>query len=238
MLPLPYRTLMSDPSSPILDFYPESFTVDMNGKRWPWEAVVLLPFIDSVRLVAAARVGGIYESLTEEERRRNEFGEAVVMRRGRETVPYERTEWAEGGESTTMTTTTTTATPARRRASSYGGIRHPLPGFPTLREAPVEGLVRKKIGLNVFGMRSRYRTAVLRTADELPPMPDLTKLGKRFVGTVVHFRYPLLQEGFVAAVSDRAGTVRGPEGKLREWTSEEVEERERRLTAMYRRLER
>ena len=36
-------------------FYPESFTVDMNGKRWPWEAVTLLPFIDSAKLIEASR---------------------------------------------------------------------------------------------------------------------------------------------------------------------------------------
>lgn len=52
-IPKAARWLMDDPESPIIDFYPKEILVDPNGKAMPWLWVVLLPFIDEDRLLAA-----------------------------------------------------------------------------------------------------------------------------------------------------------------------------------------
>lgn len=47
------QDLMYEETSPIIDFYPRNFELDMNGKKQDWEAVVKIPFIDQNRLLKA-----------------------------------------------------------------------------------------------------------------------------------------------------------------------------------------
>lgn len=63
---------MINEDSPILDFYPPSFEIDMNGKKMAWQGVALLPFIDQQRLLEAMATK--YSQLSEFENNRNTRG--------------------------------------------------------------------------------------------------------------------------------------------------------------------
>ncbi|KAL1547333.1 5'-3' exoribonuclease 3-like [Salvia divinorum] len=71
-LPLCYRKLMTDQSSPILDLYPTEFDLDLNGRKQAWKAICKLPFIDEARLLS--EIAKVENTLTDVERRRNTLG--------------------------------------------------------------------------------------------------------------------------------------------------------------------
>nr|XP_006008052.2 PREDICTED: 5'-3' exoribonuclease 2 isoform X1 [Latimeria chalumnae] len=75
-LPETWRKLMSDPDSSIIDFYPDDFAIDLNGKKYAWQGVALLPFVDERRLRAALEE--VYPDLTLDETKRNSLGNDLL----------------------------------------------------------------------------------------------------------------------------------------------------------------
>lgn len=72
LLPEVYHKLMTDPSSKIIDYYPVDFETDLNGKKQEWEALVLIPFINEIRLIDA--MNDCNDKLTASEINRNKHG--------------------------------------------------------------------------------------------------------------------------------------------------------------------
>nr|CAD2167907.1 unnamed protein product [Meloidogyne enterolobii] len=71
-IPEGWHWLMTDEKSPIIDFYPNDFEIDLNGKKYAWQGVALLPFVDEKRLLDALTL--VYDTLDDEERARNDTG--------------------------------------------------------------------------------------------------------------------------------------------------------------------
>lgn len=75
-LPEECRRLMTE-DGPLKKFYPENFRLDMNGKKYAYQAVALLPFIDEELLLT--EISKIEDQFSETERARNEFGEDFLF---------------------------------------------------------------------------------------------------------------------------------------------------------------
>lgn len=76
-IPEVFHDLMTNQDSEIIDFYPEDFEVDLNGKKMAWQGVALLPFIEMQRLLAA--VEKKYPLLSPEDVARNAVGKDVLL---------------------------------------------------------------------------------------------------------------------------------------------------------------
>jgi len=76
-IPEHFHDLMTDNESEIIDFYPEDFEIDLNGKKWAHQGVALLPFINEERLLGATMKK--YPLLSEDENIRNGTGKDVLL---------------------------------------------------------------------------------------------------------------------------------------------------------------
>eukprot|EP00588_Corethron_pennatum_P010221 CAMPEP_0194275146 /NCGR_PEP_ID=MMETSP0169-20130528/8055_1 /TAXON_ID=218684 /ORGANISM="Corethron pennatum, Strain L29A3" /LENGTH=1405 /DNA_ID=CAMNT_0039018539 /DNA_START=66 /DNA_END=4280 /DNA_ORIENTATION=- len=240
LLPAPYRELMTSPTSPLKKYYPDDFRVDMNGKMNPWEGVALLSFIDiDAMLSAAAEAVAPERHLTQSEVRRNaRNGTAVVLTRD---VAAEENLLALPGDAPgfgPVEKCMSRSEPFDNLAVDgkdtgrfvpkiLPGTRVPHPQFFTLKSLDVSLQMRRTLGINVFGSKSRYRTAVIaasmggsgedgRAAPDLPPA---SAMAPHLVGTVVYVGYPYLQQALVTSVSDPDGVA--SDGAPTRWNSAE-----------------
>ncbi|KAK0626615.1 XRN 5'-3' exonuclease N-terminus-domain-containing protein [Immersiella caudata] len=206
IVPQVYWPLMTDADSPIIDFYPRDFELDMNGKKMDWEAVVKIPFIDEKRLLGA--MGPKNELLSDDEKARNDFG-----------VPLKFT-YSENVDFVYPSSLVDVFPPIAHchcventfDLPSVEGLDHrvgltdgallnisALAGFPSLATLPYVANLGFH-GVNVFQQDSRNESMVvtllgteMRTRVEAAKV----KLGQRcFVG------YPFLQEAKIVRVSD------------------------------------
>ncbi len=149
-LPAAYRKLMVLPTSPIIDFYPIDFRNDLNGKRFQWQAIALLPFIDAPRLRAACEP--LTLTLTDEERARNVSpGTELIMTSSRNPMGKMLAEGADAEATVTLDSTSAqtpsfggTVRPAGGRLCSPGGTLAAPPngadyGLGPLPNCPVAG---------------------------------------------------------------------------------------------------
>lgn len=206
IVPTAYWDLMTSPDSPIIDFYPRDFDLDMNGKKMEWEAVVKIPFIDETRLLNALKSKEKF--LTPDEKARNSFGASLKFTYSPDVnfvypssmpgvfpdLPY------------CHCIENLFDLPTMEGLEPYNGLMEgvhlgeaALAGFPSVKTLPHVGQLGFH-GVTVFQQESRNESQVITLLD--PGSRSGVELAKQKLGTRVHVGYPYLQEALVIRVSD------------------------------------
>lgn len=206
IVPTPYHDLMTNPESPIIDFYPRDFELDMNGKKMEWEAVVKIPFIDEKRLLGAMKTKDA--SLSQAEKDRNEFGVALKFIYAPE-VDFTYPSSLVGifpDLSHCHCVENIFDLPTIEGLDFYVGLvagvkvgESALAGFPSLKTLPHNGNLGFH-GVNVFQQDSRNESMVITMLDS--EKPSKVKSAKAQLGHRVYVGYPFLSEAKIVRVSD------------------------------------
>ncbi|XP_076757497.1 5'-3' exoribonuclease pacman isoform X2 [Xylocopa sonorina] len=206
LLPAAFQPLVTEGTSPIIDYYPDEFQTDLNGKEREWEAVVLIPFIDAKDLLEA--MAPHYAKLTSEERARNKHGpmclfsytennlgvykvpeyfpevnvinHAQVQLISREDIFVPREKLIRG------------LCPGVKRDVYY-------PGFPTLQYVEHTACLAKS-EVKVFQRPSFRESMILHITPS--SKTSLTTIATKLLGKTVYVNWPHLKEAFVIAVSN------------------------------------
>ncbi|EER27657.1 hypothetical protein D8B26_006248 [Coccidioides posadasii str. Silveira] len=206
IVPQAYHELMISPDSPIIDFYPRDFELDMNGKKMEWEAVVKIPFIDEDRLLKA--MASKEHLLTPEEKARNNFGVTLKFTHSPDiefTYPSSfvgvfpdipRCHCIEN----------VYELPTMEGLEPYVGLMdgvklgtEALAGFPSLKTLPHTAQLGFH-GVTVFQQESRNESMVVTLTE--PESRSRAEIAKSKIGKRVHIGYPFLHEALVVRVSD------------------------------------
>ncbi|KAL9112661.1 MAG: hypothetical protein Q9187_007737, partial [Circinaria calcarea] len=206
IVPTSYHDLMTNPDSPIIDFYPREFELDMNGKKMEWEAVVKIPFIDEQRLLKAMKTKD--HLLSNDEKARNEFGVSLKFTYSPDldfTYPssfvgvFPNLPHCHCVENIFDL-------PTMDGLDVHVGLiegvklgESALAGFPSLRTLPFHGALGFH-GVSVFQQDSRNESMIITMLDS--DSRTKVEFAKQHLGRRVHVGYPFLSEAKVVRVSD------------------------------------
>lgn len=216
LLPRPYQWLMTSSESPVLHFYPLKFNIDQDGKKNPWEAVVLLDFIDEKQLLKAEESFCPISKLNKVEIERNKFGTVVTIKYDPGNIETYYSPNVSFGlpdihycNSTCVESFPSLAPGVYFKSELIDGTHRSIAGFPSLTLMKIRGMHTEQAKINMFGTESKYHSILL---DILFNSEEIMKLKQMnleiLLGRIVYVNYPQVHEAKVIAVTSEYEEVR------------------------------
>lgn len=214
LLPSCYKWLMTNDESPVIHFYPLEFKVDLDGKKNPWEAVVLLDFIGEDKLLSAESHYCPTVKLTRSEINRNKFGHILIYTfdpSANDTYlscnPEIGLPDIHNCQSRVLETSFDLSPGHFFKAELVEGTIYPIAGYPSLTTLQLEQVVIEPIKVNVFGSASKYKSLVIEI--HRPKIENFnTSVAEMLLGRTVFVNYPQVHEAKVVAVTTETDEVR------------------------------
>lgn len=206
-LPKPYQRLVDDVNSPLIEYYPNEFQTDLNGKMQAWEALVLIPFIDEKRLLDACDDCNKY--LSYQEKRRNKHGPHLIYTYAGEESGMLESPFANVlpdldrnfAKCVAMDQDAFRLPSEKIRKGLAKGINLNLhmPNFPTLKFVSHRFMIKKE-RVRVFETASLRDSMVLYVNQQVDS--DIEKVAEDYLGKIVFANWPHFIEARVVQVFD------------------------------------
>ncbi|XP_072761689.1 5'-3' exoribonuclease 1 isoform X2 [Anoplolepis gracilipes] len=205
LLPKAFQSLLTEESSPIINYYPHDFKTDLNGKKQEWEAVVLIPFIDEKLLLAAMEPH--LSKLTPDEEARNKHGPMCLYSYSDEIRSVQKAtmyfpEFTNCAQLTLMNRDDIFVPREQLVVGLSSGFNLEVyyPGFPILRHLQHTAYL-EKAKVKVFQQASMGENMILTIIPKKEAL-NVTTLASELLGKSVYVGWPHLKEAFVIGVAD------------------------------------
>eukprot|EP00929_Paragymnodinium_shiwhaense_P028631 TRINITY_DN16564_c0_g2_i1.p1 TRINITY_DN16564_c0_g2~~TRINITY_DN16564_c0_g2_i1.p1 ORF type:complete len:1330 (-),score=275.70 TRINITY_DN16564_c0_g2_i1:306-4229(-) len=206
-LPACYQWLFDSVTSPILDFYPQKFEIDVDGVKVPWGGVTMIPWIDPAKLLVAMKTAEERgPGLTDVEQKRNSLG--TVMRYRYDRSASRSVESPMPGRFPSMPSCPVDAK-IFEHSKLPSGLKHFLndilpgcqlraPGFPTVRRYPIT--ISQGLGVKIFQFEARNKSLILHLHPPGDPMPAQDTIDQLLDAQCAQIDFPFIQRGKVVSI--------------------------------------